>query len=73
VIQQRVLESIGESSVPYQIDEPIDIPHIQQVLEGLDAEIRERVQAAANLALQNAELHNELQRRLSESESLAGC
>jgi len=55
--------------VPYQIDEPIDIPHVQQVLEGLDAEIRERVQAAADLALQNAELHNELQRRLAESES----
>ena len=55
--------------MPYQISEPIDIPHLQQVLDALEADISEREQAAAALALKNAELHGELQRRLAESES----
>lgn len=54
---------------PYQISEPIDIPRLQQVLNALEADIDERKRAASALALQNAELHSELQRRLAESES----
>lgn len=53
----------------YQISEPIDIPRLQQVLDALKADISERERAAAALALKNAELHGELQRRLAESES----
>lgn len=53
----------------YQIAEPIDIPHLRRTLNGLEAEISDRERAAAALALQNAELHSELQRRLAESES----
>ncbi|MBE2238881.1 MAG: GAF domain-containing sensor histidine kinase [Caldilineaceae bacterium] len=53
----------------YQIVEPIDIQHLQQVLDALEAESREREQNAVALALKNAELHRELQRRLAESES----
>ena len=55
--------------MPYQISEPIDIPFLQQMLNALDADSKEREQAAAALALRNAELHDELQRRLAESES----
>jgi signal transduction histidine kinase len=55
--------------MPYQISEPIDIPHITQILDALQAEIDEREQATVALARQNAELYGELQRRLSESES----
>jgi signal transduction histidine kinase len=53
----------------YQITEPIDIPQLQQVIDALEAEIEAREQAAAALARKNAELHDELQRRLAESES----
>ena len=55
--------------MPYQISEPVDIPHLQQILDGLQVEIDEREQATVALARQNAELHAELQRRLAESES----
>lgn len=53
----------------YTISEPIDISHIQQIIDALQADIAERDQMATALALQNAELHDELQRRLGESES----
>jgi signal transduction histidine kinase len=55
--------------MPYQISEPIDIPHLQQMFDALEANINEREQVAADLALRNAELQAELQRRLAESES----
>lgn len=55
--------------MPYRISEPVDIPRLQQILDGLQAEIDEREQAAAALALRNAELYRELQQRLAESES----
>jgi len=55
--------------VPYQIVEPVDIPRLQQILDALEAEIAARERIAAALALKNAELHSELQRRLTESES----
>ncbi len=55
--------------MPYQISEPIDIPHLQQVLDAFEANISERERVAAALALKNAELQGELQRRLAESES----
>jgi signal transduction histidine kinase len=55
--------------MPYQISEPVDIPRLQQVLDALEADISERERSAAALALINAELHGELQRRLAESES----
>ena len=55
--------------MPYQISEPIDIPHVQRMLDALTAEIDAREQAATVLATQNAELHDALQRRLAESES----
>jgi hypothetical protein len=55
--------------VPYRISEPVDIPHLQRMLDGLEAEIAEREQAAAALAIRNAELYDELQQRLAESES----
>ena len=53
----------------YQILDPIDIPHLQQVLDTLQAEIDERERVTAALARQNAELNGELQRRLAETES----
>ncbi len=53
----------------YQITEPVDIPHLQQVLNVLKAKISEGEQAAGVLAIRNAELYTELQRRLAESES----
>jgi len=53
----------------YQISEPIDIPQLQKILNALEADISDREQTATDLALQNAELHSELQRRLAESES----
>ena len=55
--------------MPYQISEPVDIPHLQQILDALQAEIAEREQATAALAYENAELYGELRRRLAESES----
>jgi signal transduction histidine kinase len=55
--------------MPYQISEPVDVPRIQQILDALQAEIDERERVAAALAIRNAELHGELQRRLAESES----
>lgn len=55
--------------MPYQISEPIDIPQLQQVLDALEAEINAREQRAVALARKNAQLHDELQRRLAESES----
>ena len=55
--------------MPYQISEPINIPRLQQVLDALEADINERERAATALALRNAELYGELQRRLAESES----
>lgn len=55
--------------MPYQITEPVDIPHLQHVLNTLEADIIAREQTAATLALKNAELQGELQRRLAESES----
>lgn len=59
----------GDSTMAYQISEPIDIPALQQVLDALEATISEREQAAVTLALRNAELYGELQQRLAESES----
>ena len=53
----------------YQIFDPVDIPHLQQILNALQAEIDERQQTTAALARKNAELYGELQRRLVESES----
>ena len=53
----------------YQIVEPIDIPHLQDVLDALQADIDERALATAALARENAALYSELQRRLAESES----
>ena len=53
----------------YQISGSIDVAHLQQQLQKLQADISERKQAATALALRNAELHGELQRRLAESES----
>lgn len=53
----------------YQIPDPIDIPHLQQVLDALQAEIDDREQTTAALARKNAELYDELQRRLVVSES----
>lgn len=53
----------------YQISEPIDIPQLQKILNALEADISDREQTATDLALKNAELHSELQRRLAESES----
>ena len=53
----------------YQISEPVDIPHLQQILNALEAEIDERQLTTATLARKNAELYGELQRRLVESES----
>ena len=55
--------------MPDQNTEPIDIPTLQQALDALRADIREREEAATALALRNAELQGELQRRLAESES----
>ncbi len=55
--------------MPYQISQPIDILSLQQVLDTLEADAVQRAQTAATLALRNAELHAELQRRLAESES----
>ena len=55
--------------MPYQISDPVDIPHLQQILDALQAEIDERERATAVLARRNAELYGELQRRLAESES----
>ena len=54
----------------YKITEPVDIPHLQQMLDALEADISERERTAAALARNNAELQGELQRRLAESESL---
>ncbi len=55
--------------MPYQWTEPIDVAQVQQVIDALEADIREREEAAASLARKNAELHDELRRRLAESES----
>jgi len=55
--------------MPYQIAGPADLPRLQQILDALEAEIAARERIAAALALKNAELHSELQRRLAESES----
>lgn len=55
--------------MPYQISEPIDIPQLQQVLDALEAEITAREHKAEALARKNAQLHDELRRRLAESES----
>jgi signal transduction histidine kinase len=61
--------SAGDSTMSYQIPDPVDIPRLQQILDRLQAEIDERERVAAALARQNAELYGELQRRLAESES----
>jgi len=53
----------------YQIPDPVDIPRLQPILDALEIEIAEREQATAALARQNAELCDELRRRLAESES----
>ncbi len=53
----------------YRISEPIDISHLQSVLDALEADIDERERATAALARRNAELYGELQRRLAETES----
>ncbi len=55
--------------MPYQISDPVDIPHLQEILDALAAEIDKREQATAALARKNAELYDELHRRLVESES----
>ena len=46
----------------YQILDPVDIPHLQQILNALQAEIDERQLTTAALARKNAELYGELQR-----------
>ena len=53
----------------YQISDPVDLPRLQQTLDALQGEIAEREQATAALARRNAELNDELRRRLTESES----
>ncbi len=68
MVLREIQESAG-SKMPYQISEPVDIPNLQQILNALEADISERKRAAAELALRNAELQGELQRRLAESES----
>lgn len=55
--------------MPYQWTEPLDVAQVQQVIDALEADIHEREEAAASLARKNAELHDELRRRLAESES----
>ena len=55
--------------MPDQRTEPIEGVQVRQVIDTLEADIREREQAAAALARTNAELHGELRRRLAESES----
>ena len=62
-------ESAGDDAMTYQISEPIDIPQLQEVLNALAADSSDRERTATALALQNAELNSELQRRLAESES----
>ena len=42
----------------YQISDPVDIPRLQQILNGLQVEIDEREQATAALARKNAELYD---------------
>ena len=54
----------------YQISPPIDTAQAQKVLDALESDILERDRVAADLAIKNAELHAELQRRLAESESV---
>ena len=36
--------------MPYRISEPVDLPHLQQTLDALQAGIAEREQATAALA-----------------------
>ncbi len=55
--------------MPYQISEPVDIPHVQHVLDSLEAQIEEQQQATAVLARTNHELYTDLHRRLAESQS----
>lgn len=55
--------------MPDQWTEPLDGAQVRHVIDALEADIREREQAAAALARKNAELHGELRRRLAESES----
>jgi signal transduction histidine kinase len=57
--------------VPHQSDDPPNDARLQETLEALRAEIEEREHTTAALALKNAELHAELQRRLTESESFS--
>ena len=46
-------------------------PRVQETIEALRAEIDERERTTAALAQRNAELHAELERRLTESESFS--
>jgi signal transduction histidine kinase len=55
--------------MPYQISEPVDIPHLQHVLDALEAKIEEQQQATAVLARTNHVLYTDLHRRLAESQS----
>ena len=55
--------------MPHKISKLIDTLQIQHVIDTLEADITAHEETATALALQNAELHDELQRRLAESES----
>ncbi len=59
--------------MPHKISKLIDTLQIQHVIDTLEADITAHEETATALALQNAELHDELQRRLAESESFGRC
>ena len=67
--KQGLCANAGGSTVPFRITDPSDTPRLQQVLDALEADIGAREREAAALALRNAELQGELQRRLAQSES----
>jgi signal transduction histidine kinase len=69
--QRRFLSRICECSkiMSDQTTEPIDSAQLQQMLDALVSDLDMREQAAVALAQRNAELQDELQRRLAESES----
>jgi len=57
--------------VPHANFDSASVARLQQTMEALRVEIDERERATAALARKNAELHSELQRRLTESESFS--
>jgi signal transduction histidine kinase len=61
----------GAEPVPHESHDPTGDARHQATVEALCAEIDERERATAALARRNAELHAELQRRLTESESFS--